>query len=181
MKYLAIAIAATSVVLSGCASLVGASSASWPWPSQSNICAAASCTDAEALKAFVEASSFCREVQNYYESGGQRANSTKVAIGAVGAIAGTVIAPVANGSAAMAWSGLSGATNAVQLSIEEMFSSTVTVKRRAAVASAAETGATSYSSASDNSAKVIAAINMARSCAMSSAKADEAAVKALTQ
>jgi len=173
-------ISAMSFALSGCASLYGASSTTWPWKAESNICAGTTCSEAEALKAYVAASSFCRDVQNYYESGGQRTNSTKVAIGAVGTLAGSVVAPIANGTAAKAWSGLSGATNAVQLSLDEAFAAAVTVKRRAAVSSAAADGASAYAKAADANKRVLAAVDMARLCAMGSAEADKAAVKALT-
>lgn len=164
--------------LSGCAAWFSASTPVWPWTSITKPCEA-ECTETEALNAYVQANTFCREVQNYYEAGGQRAKSNQLAVGAVGSLAGAVAAPLAGGNAAKAWSGLSGATNALQASIEEAFSTTVTTNRRKAVNDAADTAASKYALAGKPNEKVIAAINMARSCAMSSAVADSAALKAL--
>lgn len=166
--------------LSGCAAWFSASTPVWPWTSTTKPCQAA-CTDTEALDAYVQANTFCREVQNYYEAGGQDAKSNKFVVGAVGSLAGAVAAPLASGDAAKAWAGLSGATNALQASIEEAFSTAVTAKRRKEVNVAADKAATAYSKANTPENKVIAAINMARSCAMSSAVADSAALKALTE
>ncbi|MGY0565710.1 MAG: hypothetical protein ACW7DQ_19760, partial [Paraglaciecola chathamensis] len=105
------------IVLSGCKSLLSSHTAEWPWKVSENICQSV-CNSSEALDAINAASKFCREVQNYYENGGQRTNNAKLAVGGIGTIAGTVVAPVSGGSAAAAWAGLSGAANAFQLSID---------------------------------------------------------------
>lgn len=182
MKYQEVfLICGAGLLLSGCASLISAKTAEWPWPSDATLCKGDKCTETEALNAFMQASNFCRNVQNYYESGGQRSNALKVGVGAVGAVAGGVIAPIANGSASTAWSGLSGATNALQISIDEAFSSTVLIKRRASVTNAADTGANLYSKEETTDNKVVAAVNMARSCAMSSAIADESVIRSISQ
>lgn len=161
-----------SFALTGCASIIGANSPDWPWTGTS-ACRAAACDAKEAMDAFNAASDYCRRVQNYYEAGGQKANSNKVAIATAGTLAGSVIAPIANGTAAKAWSGLSGATNALQATMDEAFSASVSIKRRAAVVSAAQQGFKNYkSSGTDSNGQVIAAINMASECSMSSARAD---------
>ena len=180
-KSFAITVAFYCIFLSGCASLFSAKTAEWPWPNETNPCAADACSEQEALKMYLQANNYCREVQNYYESGGQRANSNKLAIGAVGSLAGAVAAPLASGDAAKAWAGLSGATNALQTSMEEAFSTSVAAKRRKAVKDAAVAGETAYSGATTSGDKVKASINMARSCSMSSAEADTATLKALSQ
>ncbi len=117
------------IVLPGCSSFFSAPTAVWPWKGSINICQSV-CTSSEALDALNAASQFCRAVQNYYENGGQRTNNAKLVVGGIGTIAGTVVAPVSGGSAAAAWSGLSGAANAFQLSIDEVFSSNLAIKRR---------------------------------------------------
>ena len=177
-----LAIPMTLVALSGCAGLVGsARSPSWPWPNPALICKQATCDAAEGIAAFNAASIFCKDAQNYYESGSQLASSTKIAIGAVGSVAGAVIAPIAHGSAATAWSGLSGTTNALQMSIEEAFSATVAVKRRAKIAEKAAQEADTVAKQANTNLQVFAAINMARACAMSSAEADAEAIRALAK
>lgn len=172
-----IAISAT-----GCASVRGSSSAKWPWSESSRPCAAMnSCNAGDAIGAFEAASNYCRSVQNYYESGGRKSDTTQFMIGAVGAIAGTVIAPIAKGSAATAWSGLSGATNAVQLSMEDTFSTSLAVKRRGAVVAAATQGSAAYMDAPDENTKVLRAIDMARRCSMAGAEADQSALQSLAK
>lgn len=168
----------TVVSLSGCSTLKGIKGAQWPW-SQANPCAS-TCTEQEAMQAFVAASGFCRDVQNYYESGGFYAKSSRLAVGTIGALAGSVMAPLATGSATNAWAGLSGATNALQSQMDEAFSSAVAVRRRAAIVEAAEENAARYRAAVTPSQRVVAAIDMARSCSMGSATADQGTLRALS-
>ncbi len=176
-KIAAICIALT---LPGCANLGGGiATAAWPWPENSaKLCGP--CNAKQALIAFNDASKFCRDVQNYYESGGRRQGSNQVYIGALGSIAGSVLAPISKGTAATAWSGLSGATNALQLSIDEAFSANVAVKRRVAVSDAAKTAANAYNTETDYDKKFASAVNMARNCAMGAADADKIILKAIT-
>ena len=168
-------------MLPGCSSLLSAPTAVWPWKG-SSICQS-DCTSSEALGALNAASQFCRAVQNYYENGGQRTNNAKLAVGGIGTIAGTVVAPVSGGSAAAAWSGLSGAANAFQLSIDEVFSSNLAIKRRKEVQKAFVDGSNKIidADASDYNKKVELAIKMATACAMGSAIADQAAMKAIIE
>lgn len=161
--------------VSGCATR----NANWPWRDASSACPGTACVGGDALRAYVNANRFCREVHNYYESGGRRSGATQFFIGLTGALAGAVVSPLASGDAAKALSGLSGATNALQLSFEESFSTAVAANRTKAVLDATEKGAKDYKDATGEEAKVIAAINMATSCAMSQAKADNQTLKAL--
>ncbi len=172
---------AVGLCLQGCASVTGISSAKWPWGDGSRPCKISdACTAGDALDAFAAASDYCRSVQNYYESGGRKSDTTKFAVGAVGSLAGTVVAPIAKGTAAKAWSGLSGATNAVQLSMEETFSTSLAVKRRVAVVDAADKGSTAYMAATEPTKKVNLAIEMARKCSMAGAEADQKALQSLS-
>lgn len=167
------------IFLSGCAKIFSAPSANWPWKSGSPC--KSTCTTSEALTAFNDASQFCRAVQNYYENGGQRTNNAKLAIGGIGTLAGTVVAPVSTGSAATAWSGLSGAANAFQVSIDDAFSTNIAIKRRNAVQTVFSENSTKIVNEENNDKKVQLAINMAAECAMSSAVADQEAMKALME
>ena len=178
MKIFAIAVCV--FILTGCASLTGISrGAKWPWPAGNSLCADGACQDKDVLDAYLQAHIFCRSVHNYYESGGSRAGKTQIAIGAIGSLAGSVISPIANGSAAKAWAGLSGTTNALQTSVKENFSGSIAAKRTKAVADATINGETAFALAPDAKTKVIAAINMATACSMAPAKADNEAIKAL--
>jgi hypothetical protein len=178
-KTAVIAIAIACLATSGCASMTGGHTASWPF--SGGVCKE-KCDDDDALLVFNKASKFCRDVQNFYEYGGQRVSSAKLAIGSIGTLAGAVIAPVTNGTTATAFSGLSGAANAFQVSLDEAFSASVAVKRRNAVYTAADEGAKAVLSASGEPNKQIQlSIQMAMNCAISSAKADAEALKALSQ
>lgn len=178
-------ISATLVfILPGCAeySLVGARGAKWPWPADKSQICSTSCNGSDALRAFTQASDYCRQVQNYYEAGGQRANGTKLGVGVIGTLAGAVIAPIAKGTAIKAWSGLSGSTNALQANLDETFSSSIAANRRAAVAQAAVQGENRFfTSGLSDDEKVAAAISMARNCSSSSAIADQKSLHALSE
>lgn len=166
------------LILSGCAS-VGRSSAVWPWPTDKQMCAGDVCTEKEALQAFLQAQYFCRSVHNYYEADGNQAGASQLAVATVGSLAGAVVAPIASGNAAKAWSGLSGATNAMQTSIKENFSGSISAKRTKAVLDATEKWQEEIKKAYDPTNKVRYAIQMATACTMAPAKADNAAFKAL--
>lgn len=165
--------------LSGCASWFNAREATWPWIKDANLCAAETCTGPETLRAYLQANSYCREVQNYYEGGGQKASSNKFAVGAVGTLAG-IASPISSGDTAAGLAGLSGATNALQTSLDETFSASVSVKRRKAVAKAVTDGANKFNAANNANAKVQAAVDMATNCSMASATADSETLKALS-
>lgn len=167
------------LLLGGCANLMSAPTPRWPWPlsDKTKICEKDKCTAEEARAAYVKASEFCRNVHNYYEYGGRRANNTKLAISVTGSLAGAVIAPLASLKAAKAWAGLSGATNAIQATFDESFSSSIAVNRRAFVRAAYREGAELFDKADDNNKKVETAVKMATDCAMASARADQEALQ----
>jgi len=169
-----------SIALSGCASFRGGG-AEWPWPTDKAICVTGTCTDSEALQSYLQAHVFCRSVHNYYESGGNKASTTQLVIGGIGSLAGAVISPLSSGDAAKAWSGLSGATNALQATVKENFAGSISAKRTNAVLDATTRGEASYTAADNSTAKVMASINMATACSMAPAKADTDAIKALAQ
>lgn len=102
------------------------------------------CTETNALAAYFNASKYCRAVQNYYEPGGKRAFATKTGIGVLGTFSAIVMAPLSSGSAASAWTGLSGVANAAQTSLDEEFEKAVYAKRRAFIDQAAKEGESKY-------------------------------------
>lgn len=181
MKATMLALFAAAPLLSACGSfsVVSAPRAEWPWEDDS-FCAAPSCNGKEALSAYIKASKFCRQVQNYYESGGQRANNVKLGVGIVGTLAGAVVAPIAKGTSATAWSGLSGVTNGLQTSFDEAFSLSLAVNRRVAVVAAAAEGEQAYAAQTNDNARVAAAVSMATACANASALADQKALQSLS-
>ena len=161
----------------------------WPWAIDASgaylsPCAGESgkvCNDQDALKAFVQSSAFCRSVQNFYEQGQTLSNETKVGVGIVGTLAGAVFAPLAKGSGTKAWAGLSGASNALQASIDQAFSASIEIKRRAAVLGAYIDGVKNYNEAASYTAKVGAAVSMAVNCALAPAHAELDALNAVSQ
>lgn len=166
--------------LIGCTSAGGIKGAKWPWKDGAIPCGE-TCEKEHALRAFIESSKYCRDVQNYYESGGFYATSSRLVVGTLGALAGSVFAPLAEGTAAKAWAGLSGATNALQSQMDEAFSSAVAVRRRSAIAQIADEGFKRYfKEGNSNTDKVLIAIDTARACSMGSAVADRATLRALT-
>lgn len=103
---------ASSLVLAGCAS-----TAPPIWYEDSPCKEANQCSLSEALQAHSKSGEYCREITNFYENGGHVSTYAKLAIGVTGALAGSVFGVLAGGSAATAWSGLSGAANGAQLEL----------------------------------------------------------------
>ena len=97
----------------------------------------------------------------------------------MGALAGSVISQFTNGSAAKAWAGLSGATNALRSGLAEDFSTMLAANRRKAVADAADAGKARFMSATGPDEKVLEAIAMASDCSMAPGNADVEAMKAM--
>lgn len=157
-------------------------SPSWPWNNGFS-CATATCTSSDALKAFTQASEFCRGVHNFYENTGNRSSLSSVALPWIGAIAGGVASPIAGGSAKTAWSGLSAATNAAQAGVEKNFSAAITSKKLSSVARAIDTGTERYLTASKDEpyTKIEISIAMAGSCSKAASQAENEALKAVIQ
>lgn len=170
-----------SVGLAGCATFAPSQSPLWPWPEGIYPCATHPCTEDEALKAYLKAHMYCRAVHNWYERDGNRTGATQASVGTLGALAGAVASPIAKGSAAKAWAGLSGASNAMQASIKENLSGSIAAKRTKAILSATQEGEQKYAAGTDATAKVLTMIDSATACAMAPAKADGEALRALSQ
>lgn len=166
---------ASCLLLASCGTL---NSYTWPWPDNTKPCQK-SCTPEESMKAVADAAGFCRNVQNHYEFKDSTLDNTQVLISWTGALAGSVAAPIAKGSAVKAWSGLSGITNGLQDSLNRQYSDTVMLARRKSVYDAASKNIESIISAPDDNARVRAAIAMAMACALSSASIDIKLNKAL--
>ena len=127
--------------------------------------------------AYNRANDFCRNVHNYYERGEYGISSGRMVLAAIGAVAGSVVPPMAKGSAKEAWAGLSGSTSALQGSMDQAFSAGLLIKRRGMVAKAGSDGSTRYASATSDDDRVVAAIDMARECATASATAEQQALQ----
>lgn len=203
MKNLRCLLLMLPLFLNGCSTIQSVTSAAqpiWPWklPEESvgnseavvNVLCSGkdansktTCTETDALAAYFNATKYCRSVQNYYESGGKRAFATKTGIGILGTFSAIVMAPLSSGSAASAWTGLSGVANAAQTSLDEEFEKTVYAKRRAFIDEAAEAGESKYLELSGQgkpaTTLIATAIQTARSCSTASAKADDAIFNAL--
>lgn len=167
------------LLLSGCGSLNSQHGPEWPWPEDQPACAAG-CTSQDAVLSFQKASQFCRSVQNYYERGGRIADNEKLGIGLLGTLSGAVFAPLSRGSAATAWAGLAGSTNALQAAMDESFATSMAVTRRSYVVEAYGQGVTAYQEAGSDDQRVTLAIAMATSCAIAPALADRDTLKAIS-
>lgn len=139
---------ATGVLFAACScsTLSQSKSVKWPWSNGHSPCSAHRCQPAEAVQAFVRASEFCRDVQNYYESRGFYSESGRFGIGLVGVLAGAVGAPLSTGAASKAWTSVSGATNGLQMQMDTAFSGAVSAKRRATIATAYNDAVKDYKS-----------------------------------
>jgi hypothetical protein len=179
MKATIVLMLACPVLLTGCASMRAVFvNPTAPFPKlnayakliASNPQATADQRTSAAGEDFQEAIVFCRSVLNHYERGGKKAASTKIAIGAIGSIAGGIVAPsLAAGGAAMSaiagWSGLSGVTNSLltdfgKSSIDEDFY----FQERRNVAKALKSSITRISAETDAAKKVEFSRELAATC-----------------
>lgn len=89
-----------------------------PWVGRT-ACEAGGCTRQNALDAVARSQNYCSELREYQERGGQITGGQRLFVGVLGSLAGTVFAVTAGGTAAKAWSGLSGATNGIQMQMDQ--------------------------------------------------------------
>lgn len=167
-------ILATSLgTLAGCSAipdrLAESTAIDWPWSDNQ----VGSDVNAEYLKA----TAYCVKLQQYYAAGGSSGKAAKFGLAALGTLAGAVFAPIATGSAAIAWSGFSGATNALQISYDQSFDYALVMARRAQIQREMEEGQKIF----ENNPTVINAINMASRCAMAPAQVDQAFMDTLSK
>ncbi|WP_336333200.1 hypothetical protein [Pseudomonas putida] len=100
-------------------------SPNWPWKKpRSDIdltsCrAGGECSFDDVYSSIIATGTYCREVSNYYENGGNINSNTRLGVKVLGVLAGSVFGITAGGSAAKAWSGLSGATNGIQSDLSD--------------------------------------------------------------
>lgn len=92
----------------------------YPWKGVENIgLCTPNCTDADAYTSVLAATQYCRGVSNYYDNKSTNAKTANRTIKFVGILAGSIFGVTAGGSAAKAWSALSGATNGLQSDLED--------------------------------------------------------------
>lgn len=168
------------VFISGCTSIRAGFFPPTPvWPFDTHPCESQTCTEAHGVKAFASASSFCRSVQNFYENSGNRSSVAQLGVGLFGTLAGTVGGQIASGSAAKAWSGLSGASNAFQASLDQTFSAAVSLKRQSAVHDATVKYLHQTLGEPAPVKRVNLSIAMALECSIAAAKADAKSLQAI--
>ena len=184
---------ALCVWLAGCGTAsISGNQARWPWAGELVLCEDTALISARtgadgkkppctnAFNVELDASQFCRDVGNFYESGGRRSDSLSLAAGTFGVLAGSVFAPAAGGTAKNVWSGLSGATNAFQVSLDEKFGQAVAIQRHIAVKRAMDDGRKLIDAATGETNKARAAYRMAVDCSMAPARAESDALRLLT-
>jgi hypothetical protein len=162
----------------GCSTFQQRSAPDWPWDPKASVCAQKPCSAEDSLSALSKASSFCRRVQNFYESGGRRAGDLNLMVGVVGTMAG-ILAPAASSTGTQVLSGLSASGNALQAAIDDAYNTTLNDKRRASVVDAGHDYMLLYLREIDETKRVSYAIVMAYRCAVASALVDVAAAKAV--
>jgi hypothetical protein len=106
------------VVLTGCGGDGLIKSPTWPWGEkeanpQLQGCAAA-CTTTDMYQSVIAATTYCRAVSNFYDSSRNVNSRTRLGVKVFGVLAGSVFGVTAGGTAAKAWSSLSGASNGIQ-------------------------------------------------------------------
>lgn len=156
----------------------------WPWKSNS-VCTVKvetpnDCTLTDVVTAYNLALNYCIDYSNMYEDGGDTINNSRFAIATLGTLSGAVFAPLAGGSAKDAWSGLSGSTNALQSSLNESFNNAINIRRRLEITGAGTTAKQQVSEGKDHLNKVLASMQLAYECRMAAARADGAAIQALS-
>jgi hypothetical protein len=109
---------AAVALLCSCASIKTPGIPTHPWVG-SKPCEGKKCDQASAIEALAKAQTYCIELREYFERGGQVTGSQRLFVGILGSLAGTVFAVTAAGTAAKAWAGLSGATNGIQTQIDQ--------------------------------------------------------------
>ncbi|MFQ2264030.1 hypothetical protein [Aeromonas dhakensis] len=152
--------------LAGCSSIpdkIAESTAiEWPWPDNK--------PSDNAQAEYLKATAYCVKLQQYYAAGGSSGKAAKFGLAALGTLAGAVFAPIATGTAATAWAGFSGATNALQISYDQSFDYALVTARRAQIQREMEKGQDAYA----EKPTVLSAINLASRCAMAPAQVDQA-------
>ncbi|WP_145929212.1 hypothetical protein [Chromobacterium vaccinii] len=171
-------LSAILVLESGCVAF----RAQWPWQDENNFpCLKKNsefCTSEDAISTYIKATTFCRQVLNYYEAGGALDDGSKLLVGSVGVLSGSVLSVVAKGTAAKGWAGMSGAANGIQGTMDKTFSSILSYKRMSAVNQAYVQDVSvilkeSESAGADSNKKIVfGSIMMAADCAMGSSKVD---------
>ncbi|WPH22333.1 hypothetical protein [Variovorax paradoxus] len=147
-----------------------ASSLPWTVSGKADLCSE-NCTKSQETEALLRAASHCLAIYQYHGQYAGAAGAAQWTLGSLGTLAGSVFAPIAHGNAAKAWAGLSGATNALQLSMNNAFSATVELNRQRAVAKATKDGLEAFQKAAVGE-KFSAAVAMSLGCATAGAMAD---------
>jgi hypothetical protein len=179
----------TTAITSGCGG-IQLKRPDWPW--HGNPCKPINstennkpfkCEEHHAIEAFILANKYCLETKNSYDKGGNAGDIMKTSIGVIGTLAGAVFSPIAKGTAAAAWSGLSGASNGMQLAVEESFSSSLSIARSNYIVAAANAGEKEFlkKGNADPTMRIFNAVSMARNCALASSIADQKATQAVGQ
>ena len=173
-------LAGALLALSGCASVNSQFFPKAEEPKWSSLCKdEPSTSDSCARRAYERAMTYCVAKQAEYQDFDLATNQFRFGIGTVGAIAGAVVAPLASGTAAKAWSGLSGATNGIQTGYDQAFSAARETNRRAALASLIDDFGAHYAPDDTPDRRYAMSVLYASKCAASAGAADAKAIKAI--
>lgn len=125
------------------------------------------------------AANHCVKIHNLHSRYAGAAGIGQWGIGTLGVLAGSVFMPLSKGTAATAWSGVSGATNGLQISMSEALSASVELSRQQRVARVAQAGFKDYRDATSDD-KPAVAMKMALDCSVAAGLADYESLRRLS-
>ncbi|MDP9876012.1 hypothetical protein J2W25_000301 [Variovorax boronicumulans] len=125
------------------------------------------------------AANHCVKVHNLHSRYAGAAGIGQWSIGSLGVLAGSVFMPLSKGTAATAWSGVSGAANGLQISMGEALSASVELSRQQRVARVAQAGFKDYRDANSTD-KPAVAMKMALDCSVAAGLADYESLRRLS-
>lgn len=135
----------------------------------------------EANKVWAEQLKTCEASLNKLDHQSLASSKARLAIAVLGALSGSVFAPIAKGSGKDAWSGLSGSTNAIQTALDNNFSASLMLSEALAIATAVVKVNGDFIKESDPSKQMQIAYGLPMACRLARLTAIDAANKAVSQ
>ena len=169
------------LALSGCAAINDKIYPPAVAPDWSAICKdEATCKPEDrARRSYEAAMKYCVDKQDEYQKFDFTTSQFRFGIGTVGALAGAVVAPIASGTAAKAWSGLSGAANGIQTGYDQAFSAARETNRRNELGTLINNFGAEYLKPHTADEHYVLSVLYASKCAASAGAADAKAIKAM--
>ncbi|MEH6415902.1 hypothetical protein [Pseudomonas sp. CGJS7] len=152
----------------------------WPWKA-GEVCGAGPCAENHALNAWNEAGKFCNGYHLDSKKAAEHSKAARLGIKGVGAIAGAILVNVTTGSATKAWGSVAGAANSFGPQMDGLLNNAVGVNQRVSIENAIARWTPLYHQTNDAGTRVSIAMSLVHECAMSSAKAEQAVLDAISK